>query len=156
MNSLSKSQNMPGWRIAMLASNAQFVQWVLKVKSNIDSGQFKPMMLAAAKALQAPQEWYDGMNKVYRDRRKIAEEMMQALGCTFDPKQSGLFLWGKIPDKYTNSEALADEILYNAHVFITPGSIFGSNGVRYVRISLCCNEIQLKEALKRIKRLKAL
>ncbi|MDR0834052.1 MAG: aminotransferase class I/II-fold pyridoxal phosphate-dependent enzyme [Candidatus Symbiothrix sp.] len=151
LNSLSKSQNMPGWRMAMLASNAQFVQWVLKVKSNIDSGQFKPMMLAAAKALQAPREWYDGMNKVYRERRKIAEEMMTALGCTFDPKQSGLFLWGKIPDKYADSIALADEILYNAHVFVTPGSIFGSNGARYIRISLCCNEIQLQEALTRVK-----
>ncbi|GAP72639.1 aminotransferase class I and II [Candidatus Symbiothrix dinenymphae] len=151
MNSLSKSQNMPGWRMAMLASNAQFVQWVLKVKSNIDSGQFKPMMLAAAKALQAPREWYEGMNKVYRERRKIAEEMMTALGCTFDPKQSGMFLWGKIPAQYANSEALADEILYNAHVFITPGSIFGSNGARYVRISLCCDK--LNEALNRIKNL---
>ena len=151
MNSLSKSQNMPGWRIAMLASNPQFVQWILKVKSNIDSGQFKPMMLAAAQALQAPKEWYDGMNKVYRQRRKIAETMMETLNCRFDPRQSGMFLWGKIPSKYESSEALADEILYKARVFITPGFIFGSNGNNYIRISLCCKDEQLQEACKRIK-----
>jgi len=151
MNSLSKSQNMPGWRIAMLASNPQFVQWVLKVKSNIDSGQFKPMMLAAAKALQAPKEWYDRMNKVYRQRRKIAEEIMETLNCSFDPKQSGMFLWGKIPPEYENSEALANEILYKARVFIVPGFIFGSNGNNYIRISLCCKDEQLQEALIRIK-----
>ena len=151
MNSLSKSQNMPGWRVAMLASNPQFVEWVLKVKSNIDSGQFKPMMLAAAQALQAPKEWYDGMNSVYRRRRKIAEQIMETLDCSFDPKQSGLFLWGKIPSEYQGSEALADEILYNARVFITPGFIFGSNGNNYIRISLCCKDEQLQEALERIK-----
>jgi aspartate/methionine/tyrosine aminotransferase len=150
LNSLSKSQNMPGWRMAMLASNPAFVQWVLRVKSNIDSGQFKPMMLAAAQALQAPKEWYSGMNEVYRKRRQLAEEMMNVLGCTFDPKQSGMFLWGKIPDPYKDSGELADEILYKAHVFITPGFIFGSNGNRYIRISLCCKEEKLQEALQRI------
>jgi aspartate/methionine/tyrosine aminotransferase len=151
MNSLSKSQNMPGWRIAMLASNAQFVRWVLKVKSNIDSGQFKPMMLAAAQALQAPKEWYSSMNEVYRRRRKIAEEIMNTLGCRFDPKQSGMFLWGKIPDKYADSGELADRILYGARVFIAPGFIFGSNGNRYIRISLCCKDEKLQEALERIR-----
>jgi len=150
MNSLSKSQNMPGWRMAMLASNPQFVQWVLKVKSNIDSGQFKPMMLAAAQALQAPKEWYDGMNVIYRRRRKIAEAIMETLHCTFDPKQSGMFLWGKIPPEWKSSEALADAILYKARVFIVPGFIFGSNGNNYIRISLCCKDEQLQEALKRI------
>ncbi|MDR2622527.1 MAG: aminotransferase class I/II-fold pyridoxal phosphate-dependent enzyme [Dysgonamonadaceae bacterium] len=154
MNSLSKSQNMPGWRIAMLASNAQFVQWVLKVKSNIDSGQFKPMMLAAAKALQAPKEWYSSMNEVYRRRRTIAEEIMNTLGCRFDPKQSGMFLWGKIPGKYADSGELADRILYDARVFITPGFIFGSNGNNYIRISLCCKDEKLQEALERIKQTK--
>jgi len=150
MNSLSKSQNMPGWRIAMLASNPQFVQWILKVKSNIDSGQFKPMMLAAAQALQAPKSWYETMNGIYSERRKIAEEMMQVLGCTFDPRQSGMFLWGKIPAAYKDSDELADEILYKARVFIVPGFIFGSNGERYIRISLCCKQEQLREALERI------
>jgi len=153
MNSLSKSQNMPGWRMAMLASNPQFVQWILKVKSNIDSGQFKPMMLAAAQALQAPKEWYAGMNLVYRRRRKIAEMIMKTLNCQFDPKQSGMFLWGMIPDKYKNSETLANEILYKSHVFITPGFIFGSNGNHYIRISLCCKDEQLQEALERIREL---
>jgi len=150
MNSLSKSQNMPGWRIAMLASNPQFVQWILKVKSNIDNGQFKPMMLAAAKALQAPKEWYDVMNNVYRRRRKIAEKIMETLDCQFDPKQSGMFLWGKIPSKYKSSEVLADEILYKARVFMVPGFIFGSNGNNFIRISLCCKDEQLQEALERI------
>ena len=151
MNSLSKSQNMPGWRIAMLASNPQFVQWILKVKSNIDSGQFKPMMLAAAQALQAPKEWYDGMNKVYRQRRRIAESIMETLNCKFDPKQSGMFLWGKIPQEYNNSETLANEILYKANVFITPGFIFGSNGNNFIRISLCCKDEKLMEAWERIR-----
>jgi aspartate/methionine/tyrosine aminotransferase len=151
MNSLSKSQNMPGWRIAMLASNAQFVQWILKVKSNIDSGQFKPMMLAAAKALQAPKEWYASMNEVYGRRRKIAEEIMNVLGCRFDPKQSGMFIWGKIPDKYAGSGELADKVLYDSRVFITPGFIFGSNGNNYIRISLCCEDEKLSEALDRVK-----
>ncbi|MDL2224109.1 aminotransferase class I/II-fold pyridoxal phosphate-dependent enzyme [Bacteroidales bacterium OttesenSCG-928-M06] len=151
MNSLSKSHNMPGWRIAMLASNSQFVDWILKVKSNIDSGQFKPMMLAAVQALQAPKTWYDNMNDVYKRRRNLAEEIMLTLNCSFDSKQSGLFLWGKIPDKYENSEELANKILYEANVFLTPGFIFGSNGNRYIRISLCCDEKKLKESLNRIK-----
>jgi aspartate/methionine/tyrosine aminotransferase len=151
LNSLSKSQNMPGWRIAMLASNPTFVQWILRVKSNIDSGQFKPVMLAAAQALQAPKEWYSAMNEVYRKRRQLAEEMMNVLDCTFDPKQSGMFLWGKIPNQYKDSGELADEILYKAQVFITSGFIFGSNGNRYIRISLCCKEEKLQEALERIK-----
>ena len=151
LNSMSKSHNMPGWRMAMLASNAQFIEWVLKVKSNIDSGQFKPMMLAAVKALQASPEFHQEMNNVYRKRRIIAEKIMEVLGCVFDPKQSGMFLWGKIPDNYSGSEALADKILYEANVFLTPGFIFGSNGERYIRISLCCKEELLQESLNRIK-----
>lgn len=151
MNSLSKSHNMPGWRMAMLASNSQFIEWVLKVKSNIDSGQFKPMMLAAVKALQSPKDWYDNINKVYKQRRILAEEIMNVLNCTFDSKQSGMFLWGKIPDEYNGSEELADKILYEANVFLTPGLIFGSNGNRYIRISLCCDEAKLQESLNRIK-----
>ena len=150
MNSLSKSHNMPGWRMAMLASNPQFVQWILKVKSNIDSGQFKPMMLAAAKALQSPKEWYDNMNTIYEIRRKSAENIMNRLNCSFDSKQSGMFLWGKIPQEYKTGEELADKILYQANVFITPGFIFGSNGNQYIRISLCCDNEKLEEALKRI------
>lgn len=153
MNSLSKSHNMPGWRIGMLASNPTFIQWILKVKSNIDSGQFRPMMLAAVEALRQNKEWYESLNAIYAKRRLIAEEIMTALGCHFDSKQSGLFLWGKIPDTADSSEQLADNILYNAHVFITPGFIFGSNGERYIRISLCAKEDKMLEALKRIKQL---
>lgn len=150
MNSLSKSHNMAGWRMAMLASNAEFVQWILKVKSNIDSGQFKPMMLAAVKALQCDDDWYADVNATYSRRRLIAEQIMNCLGCKFDSSQSGLFLWGRIPDSEDSSEALADRILYGARVFITPGFIFGSNGERYIRISLCATEERMTEALHRI------
>jgi aspartate/methionine/tyrosine aminotransferase len=153
MNSLSKSHNMPGWRIGMLASNPTFIQWILKVKSNIDSGQFRPMMKAAIEALKQGQEWYDNVNSTYAKRRLIAEEIMNTLGCHFDPEQSGLFLWGRIPNDAASSEALADNILYNARVFITPGFIFGSNGDRYIRISLCATEEKMNEALNRIKQL---
>lgn len=151
MNSLSKSHNMAGWRIAMLASNARFVQWILKVKSNIDSGQFKPMMLAAVKALQCDDSWYAEVNAAYARRRLIAEQIMEALGCSFDPAQGGLFLWGRIPDSEAGSEALADRILRGARVFLTPGFIFGSCGERYIRISLCATEQRMSEALARIK-----
>ncbi len=150
MNSMSKSHNMPGWRMAMLASNKEFVQWILKVKSNIDSGQFRPMMLAAVEAMKNTPEWHANMNEVYKRRRIIAENIMQALDCSYDKNQVGMFLWGKIPEKYTGSEELADKILYNAKVFITPGFIFGSKGNRYIRISLCCKERMLEEALLRI------
>ena len=150
-NSMSKSHNMPGWRIGMLASNAEFVQWILKVKSNIDSGMYRAMQLAASTALQAEQDWYDGNNRNYRNRRKIAGEIMDVLGCTYDEKQVGMFLWGKIPDKYSDVEELTERILHQARVFITPGFIFGSNGKRYIRISLCCKDDKLAEALRRIK-----
>ena len=151
LNSLSKSHNMAGWRMAMLASNAQFVEWVLKVKSNIDSGQFRPAMLAAVEALKCDSDWFDELNAVYARRRRVAERIMDALGCTFDPRQRGLFLWGKIPDAAESSEKFADNILYNARVFIAPGFIFGSNGERFIRISVCATEEKMEEALTRIK-----
>ena len=151
MNSMSKSHNMAGWRVGMLASNPTFINWILKVKSNIDSGQFKPVMLATVKALDADKEWYTTHNDVYRSRRNVAEEIMTTLGCTFDPAQRGLFLWGRIPDNIASSEALADKVLYDARVFITPGFIFGSNGDRYIRISLCATEENMRRALDRIR-----
>lgn len=151
MNSMSKSHNMAGWRVGMLASNPKFINWILKVKSNIDSGQFKPLMLAAVKGLQVDAEWYDTLNSVYASRRAVAEEIMRELGCRFDEKQRGMFLWGRIPDDEASSEALADKVLYDARVFITPGFIFGSNGERYVRISLCATEENMRRALERIK-----
>lgn len=151
MNSLSKSHNMAGWRVAMLASNPTFVSWILKVKSNVDSGQFKPVMLAAAKALTLGHEWFEELNSVYASRRKIAEQIMTELGCSFDPSQRGLFLWGRIPDSAPNSEAVADRVLNEARVFITPGFIFGHNGDRYIRLSLCATEENMLRALDRIK-----
>lgn len=151
LNSLSKSHNMAGWRVAMAASNPTFISWLLKVKSNIDSGQFKPLMLAAAQALKAGDDWYDELYDVYAERRKLAEEIMAELGCTFDHAQRGMFLWGKIPDNVPSGEWLADELFYKAKVFITPGFIFGRNGERYVRISLCAKPEKLKESLDRIR-----
>lgn len=150
-NSLSKSHNMPGWRIGMIATNAQFIQWILRVKSNIDSGTFRPLQLAAATALENSDEWHTAANMdVYARRRYIAEEIMRALGCTFDPSQVGMFLWGRIPDCYADVEVLTERILHEARVFLTPGFIFGSNGQRYVRISLCASEARMAEALQRI------
>ena len=155
MNSLSKSHNMAGWRIGMLASNPQFVEWILRVKSNIDSGMFRPLQTAAIQALSCGQEWYDEINRVYRARRDVAEKIMQTLGCSYDPSQVGLFVWGRIPDEALDAESLADEILYNAHVFVTPGFIFGSRGNRYIRISLCASEERMREALQRIEKIKS-
>lgn len=153
-NSMSKSHNMPGWRVGMIATNARFIQWILKVKSNIDSGTFRPLQLAAAQAYQNSERWHEEMNRtLYRNRRKYAEEIMQTLGCTFNPTQVGMFLWGRIPDTYSNVEELTEKVLHEARVFITPGFIFGSNGERYIRISLCAKEEKLAEALNRIKRI---
>ena len=150
-NSLSKSHNMPGWRVGMIATNAQFIQWILRVKSNIDSGTFRPLQLAAATALENSDEWHTAANvDVYARRRHIAEEIMRALGCTFDPSQVGMFLWGRIPDCYADVEVLTERILHEARVFLTPGFIFGSNGQRYIRISLCASEARMAEALQRI------
>lgn len=154
LNSMSKSHNMPGWRIGMIATNPTFLQWVIKVKSNVDSGQFRPMQKAAINALKVGPEWYESINEVYKKRRILAEAILQELGCTWDPKQSGMFLWGRIPDSCSGAAEMADNILYNANVFITPGFIFGSNGERYIRVSLCCKDEKLIEALSRIKKLK--
>lgn len=151
LNSLSKSHNMAGWRVAMAASNPTFISWLLKVKSNIDSGQFKPVMLAATRALEADDKWYDDLYNVYAERRSIAEDIMRELGCSFDPSQRGMFLWGRIPDSVPSGEWLADELFYKAKVFITPGFIFGRNGDRYIRISLCATPEKLNEALQRIR-----
>ena len=150
LNSLSKTFNMAGWRMGMVASNPQYIGWVLKVKSNVDSGQFKPAMLAAAAALDADDAWFYALNASYTERRSIAERIMTALGCTFDPSQRGLFLWGRIPDSEAGSEAMADRVLRDYRVFITPGFIFGKNGERYLRISLCAPPARLEEALRRI------
>ncbi len=151
MNSLSKCLNMAGWRVGMLVSNPLFVEWVLKVKSNIDSGQPRAIMEGAVAALAAGPEWYSALNAEYGRRARIAEEIMRELGCSVAPGQQGLFLWGRIPDDASGSEAFADSVLDRARVFITPGFIFGSAGERYVRISLCAPEAVLAEALRRIR-----
>ena len=155
-NSMSKSHNMPGWRVGMLATNSQFVQWILKVKSNIDSGTFRPLQLAAAQAYANSAEWHRQANiTLYQERRNIAEQIMRTLGCTFNPNQAGMFLWGRIPDHYKDCEELTERVLNEAHVFITPGFIFGSNGQRYIRISLCAKKEKMQEALQRIEKLKS-
>ncbi len=154
LNSLSKSHNMAGWRVGMLVTNATFVEWILRVKSNVDSGMFKPLQLAAAEAMTLLQEWNDELNAEYAARRIIAAEIMDQIGCTFDPKQVGLFLWGRVADSAESAEAVCDDLLDNARVFITPGFIFGDQGVRYVRISLCATQPKMREALERIKEAK--
>lgn len=151
-NSLSKSYNMPGWRVGMCVTNPTFISWILKVKSNIDSGTFRGIQLAAAEAMNTnTDEWHQHYNiAVYRSRRVIAEEIMTLLGCTFDKSQVGMFLWGKIPETYVDAEQLTERVLHEARVFIAPGFIFGSNGRRYVRLSLCAKDEQMKEAYDRI------
>jgi LL-diaminopimelate aminotransferase len=154
-NSMSKSHNMPGWRVGMCASNSRFIEWILKIKSNIDSGTFRGIQLAAAEAYSNSDEWHRQANiTTYRRRRDTAEQIMKELGCTFDPKQVGMFLWGKIPEKYNDAEELTERVLHEARVFITPGFIFGSNGERYIRISLCAKDDKIEEALSRIKGMK--
>ena len=151
-NSMSKSHNMPGWRVGMIAANPTFIQWILKVKSNIDSGMFRPLQLAAAEALHNEDSWHEAMNiDLYGKRRAVAEQIMDILGCAYDKNQVGMFVWGKIPAQLNDVEELTEKILHEARVFITPGFIFGSNGARYIRISLCATEEKLKLALDRIK-----
>ena len=154
LNSMSKAYNMPGWRVGMCVSNPKFISWILKIKSNIDSGTFRGIQLAAAEALNDNDEdWHCEYNiEVYKHRRGIAEEIMRALGCTFKQKQVGMFLWGRIPEYYVDVEELTERVLHEARVFITPGFIFGENGKRYVRISLCAKEEKLEEALRRIRK----
>ncbi len=150
-NSMSKSHNMPGWRVGMLATNATFARWILTVKSNIDSGTFRPMQLAAAEAFANSDEWHRHANvEVYARRRALAERIMDALGCHCEAGQVGMFLWGRVPDGCADAEELTERVLHEARVFLTPGFIFGSNGRRYVRVSLCANEEKLAEALRRI------
>lgn len=150
LNSLSKSHNMAGWRIGMVAGHSEYINSVLKVKSNMDSGMFQPMQMAAVEALGNPPSWYEKINEIYRKRRIIVEEIMEILNCKYEKKQVGLFVWGRIPEEIINCEQYVEEILNEAHVFITPGFIFGKNGERYIRISLCATEDTLMESKRRI------
>jgi aspartate/methionine/tyrosine aminotransferase len=150
LNSLSKSHNMAGWRIGMIAGHSDYIQTVLKVKSNMDSGMFLPMQMAAIEALKNDESWYDSVNMVYTKRRKIVEEIMDLLRCRYNKSQVGLFVWGCIPEDIPDCESYIENILMKTYVFITPGFIFGNNGERYIRISLCATEERLNEAKKRI------
>ncbi len=151
-NSMSKSHSMAGWRQGIVLGKKEFIDWVMRVKSNVDSGMFRPVMTAAIKALNCPDSYFKELNAAYRERRVAAEKIMQHLGCEFDPKQRGLFLWGRIPDRFANCEELTEPILHEARVFLTPGFIFGKNGERFVRISLCAPVEKMKEALSRIRK----
>ncbi|HEY9258808.1 pyridoxal phosphate-dependent aminotransferase, partial [Chitinophaga sp.] len=151
LNSLSKSSNMAGWRIGMLVGKAEWIAEVLRFKSNMDSGMFQPMQMAAVKALQLGKDWYDDLNKIYRARREKVFQLLDLLHCTYDKNQVGMFVWAKIPATNENGYTLTDEILQKARVFITPGGIFGSNGNGYIRVSLCQDEKVFEEAIARIK-----
>ena len=151
LNSLSKAHNMAGWRLGMIAGDAEHISNILIAKSNVDSGMFLPVQEAAIAALNQGPEWYSSLNDVYRKRREIVWEMMDELGCHFEKDQAGLFVWGRVPDGVSDVRKWVDEILYEGKVFIAPGFIFGTRGERYIRISLCSKEEVLKKALKRIK-----
>jgi LL-diaminopimelate aminotransferase len=150
LNSLSKSHNMAGWRVGMLCGAQQRVEDVLRFKSNMDSGMFLPVQLAAAKALNLGKEWHDEVNAVYSERREIVFDLLRTLNCKFSHEQAGLFVWAAIPKTYKDSYALSDELLYKANVFITPGGIFGNAGKKYIRVSLCATKEKIQEAKERI------
>ena len=151
LNSLSKSQNMAGWRVGMLCGAKERIEEVLRFKSNMDSGMFLPVQLAAAKALGLGKEWYDEVNKVYKERREKVFELLDLLKCKFSKEQAGMFVWAKIPSKYKTGFELSDDVLYNSNVFITPGGIFGDSGDKYIRVSLCAPVEKFEEAIKRLR-----
>jgi LL-diaminopimelate aminotransferase len=150
LNSLSKSHNMAGWRIGWVAGNAQYIDAVLRVKSNMDSGMFLGLQHAAVEALQNGMEWFTQLNQIYQKRKDAACKILDELLCTYSKNQSGLFVWAKAPEEVKDVEKWIDEILYGTHVFITPGFIFGETGQRHIRISLCATEEKLNEAQERI------
>jgi aspartate/methionine/tyrosine aminotransferase len=152
LNSLSKSQNMAGWRIGLLAGAKERIDEVIRFKSNMDSGMFLPAQLAAAKALQLGADWYASVNEVYARRRKLVFELLDSLNATYNPRQVGMFVWAKIPEQYKDGFEMSDAILYGANVFITPGGIFGSAGNGFIRVSLCSPEEKLNEAMERVRK----
>lgn len=151
LNSLSKAHNMAGWRVGMIAGHPNYLNTILRFKSNMDSGMFKPVQLAAVKALHSPPSWYSRLNAVYRERRELVFELLNLLGCVYNPEQVGMFVWAKVPPKYKDAFEMSDEILTKAHVFMTPGGIFGSAGKGYIRISLCGDGRLFEEAIRRVK-----
>lgn len=152
LNSLSKSHNMAGWRLGWVAGKREFIDAVLRVKSNMDSGMFLGLQHAAAEALQNDKTWFSELNKIYGERKELALSILELLGCSVTKDQSGLFVWAKAPDHVTDVEKWIDEVLYGTRVFITPGFIFGDAGKRYVRVSLCCNATMLARAFSRIEK----
>ena len=151
LNSLSKSHNMAGWRVGVLAGNADLIQTVLTFKSNVDSGQFKPVMRAAISALEIKSDWYDSLNEAYRQRKKLALEVAKSIGCATRPEEVGMFVWAKIPVEFSEGESFADHLLATYRIFIPPGSVFGSEGKQFVRLSLCSPQEVWKEVINRIK-----
>ncbi|MBE6242461.1 MAG: aminotransferase class I/II-fold pyridoxal phosphate-dependent enzyme [Bacteroidales bacterium] len=147
LNSLSKAHNMAGWRIGMVAAERDVISEILKVKSQMDSGMFKPLQLAAVQALSRGPEWFARLNEEYRRRRVLAGEIFDLVGAEYDPESTGMFLWGKVNGKGVD---ISDRLLYEAGVFITPGFIFGKNGENHIRISLCAKPEVLKAAAERI------
>jgi aspartate/methionine/tyrosine aminotransferase len=150
LNSLSKSHNMAGWRIGWAAGRKEYIDAILKVKSNMDSGMFLGLQHAAVEALKNDATWFNDLNNTYLSRKKVAHQILDALNCKYSGDQSGLFVWAKVPDAISNVEKWIDELLYATSVFITPGFIFGRNGTRYIRISLCNTVAQMETALNRI------
>lgn len=151
LNSFSKSSNMAGWRIGMLIGNQDRINEILRFKSNMDSGMFLPLQMAAVKALALDKDWYDGLNSIYTARRVKVYALLDLLKCTYDIHQVGMFVWAKIPQQYADGYQLSDNLLRKSAVFITPGGIFGSAGNSYIRVSLCTTEEKLQEAIDRIK-----
>ncbi|MEL6132631.1 MAG: aminotransferase class I/II-fold pyridoxal phosphate-dependent enzyme, partial [Bacteroidota bacterium] len=153
LNSLSKSHNMAGWRVGVLAGASDYIQTVLKVKSNVDSGMFLPVQQAAITALGMSFQWHQAQNDIYAKRREFAYQLMDLLDCTYEKDRGGMFVWGKIPDRAESGQVYSEWILNQARVFIAPGFIFGSQGDRYIRLSLCANQGTYEEAIQRVKML---
>jgi len=151
LNSLSKSHNMSGWRVGVVSGSEENIRHLLKVKSNFDSGMYKPIQIAAVEALKMGNEWFDELNQEYNERATIIYEIIEQLGCTYNEKHKGMFVWAKVNQSQRSGEELSDYLLYNHDIFATPGSVFGTNGDQYIRFSLCVEQKQLREVLNRVK-----
>lgn len=154
LNSLSKSHNMAGWRVGMICGGANMINEVLRFKSNMDSGMFLPVQMAAVKALSLQQDWFDELNSIYRSRRQSVFKLLNMLECTYNENQVGMFVWARVPPNYVDGFALSDDVLNQCRVFITPGGIFGSNGNAFIRVSLCSDAAVFEQALDRLKNFK--
>jgi aspartate/methionine/tyrosine aminotransferase len=150
LNSFSKSFNMAGWRVGMVLGREDYIGAILRVKSNIDSGMFLPVQHAAIKALENGQKWHEERNKIYADRRNLVFDLFDRLGFSYDRHQTGLFVWAKAPDSIADVPAYSDQLLYEKNIFLTPGFIFGKNGQRYLRASLCVTKERMAQALGRL------